>query len=292
MAKTYSRRLLSPYTSMLQVAEIGDARALSSDGRNWQIQYRVDEQQQPENRGGGRAGEQYALLATVENGELKARPRFGFLDTAEVSTTLDELVALARDAALPFAAIDSFEYWLLDEAEKKPLALLRSCISVEEMATSTEELSAYRVRPEWLAMPAAQLKIEDPETEPGQYVPPVNHRLQSLVEERAGLYPRAEWFDRSSDRDLDFPSCLISEAWNREQDHELCQRYIRRLAPRLLMLQGLSHADRQKLEQAARENAIDVERFYPLYPEVIDNKLIKTLRVEAKMRLAAESGSA
>lgn len=291
MLNTYSRRLLSPYTSMLQVAEIGDARALSSDGSNWQIQYRVAEQQ-PGIDSSGRASEQYTLLATIENGELRARPRFGFLDTEEVSRAIDELVALARGAALPFAAVDSFEYWLLDEADKKPLALLRSCISAEEMATSAEELAAYRVRPEWLAMPAAQLKIEDPETAAGQYVPPVNHRLQKLIEERAGLYPKAEWFDRGSDHAQDFPVCLISESWDREQDHELCQRYLRRLAPRLLMLQGLSRDDRQRLEQAARENAIDVERFYSLYPEIVDEKLIKSLRVEAKMRLAAESRTA
>ncbi len=292
MVTTYSRRLLSPYTSMLQVAEIGDARAISSDGRNWQIQYRVAEQQQPGTSSSGKPSEQYTLLATIENGELRARPRFGFLDTEEVSTTLDELVALARDAALPFAALDSFEYWLLDETDKQPLALLRSCISAAEMATSDEELAAYRVRPEWLAMPAAQLKIEDSETTAGHYVPPVNHRLQQLIGERAGLYPKAEWFDRGLDQSLDFPSCLISETWDREQDHELCQRYIRRLAPRLLMLQGLCHGDRQRLEQAARENAIDVERFYSLYPEIVDEKLIKSLRVETKMRLAAESGLA
>ncbi len=290
MLKTYSRRQLSPYTSPIQIAEVGAARAVSVDGSNWEIQHLVAGNfNQSGTASGGKNAPRYTLVATVQGGEVAARPRFGALDTEDVTSAIDELIAAVINAELPFTAIDRFEYWLLDEAEQKPLALLRSCVSAEEMASETEELSAWRVRPEWLAMPAAQLKIEDSDTESGQYVPPVNHRLQKLVEERAGAYPRAEWYDRSKEPGEDFPPCLVSESWTRAEDHDLCQRYIRRLAPRLLMLQGLSRDDRQRLEQAAAENAIDVGRFYALYPEIIDEKLMTSLRVEAKLRLAASS---
>jgi hypothetical protein len=33
----------------------------------------------------------------------------------------------------------------------------------------------------------------------------------------------------------------------------------------------------------------DVERFYPLYPEVVDNGLLTAARVEARVRRAAEA---
>ena len=68
----------------------------------------------------------------------------------------------------------------------------------------------------------------------------------------------------------------------------MSQLYIRRLAPRLLMLQGLAQEDRQRLEQACRENALDVDRFHQLYPEFTDQKLLKALRVEARLRRSAE----
>ena len=284
--------MLSPYTSLLQVVEIGDARALSMDGGNWQIQYLVNEKPQAGPGDGANPGERYTLLGTIEHGELKTRPRFGLLDTEEVSRDIDEIAELVRAAVLPFAAIDRYEYWLLDEHGQQPLALLQSCISEDEMSASIEEMAAYRVRPEWQAMPAAQLKIEDDEDAGGHYVPPVNHRLQTLIGDRAGFYPKARWFERGQHDSEDFPCCLVSESWQREQDRELCQRYIRRLAPRLLMLQDLPRAERQRLERAASENAIDVERFHSLYPEIIDEKLITALRVEAKMRRAAESGRA
>jgi hypothetical protein len=45
-------------------------------------------------------------------------------------------------------------------------------------------------------------------------VPPVNYRLQKLVEERAGSNPRAAWFERPDPATDDFPPCLIREDWD------------------------------------------------------------------------------
>ena len=77
---------------------------------------------------------------------------------------------------------------------------------------------------------------------------------------------------------------MVREDWQDETEHELCQRYLQRLSPRLLMLHGLAHADRLRLEQAARANVMEVARFYPTYPEVADQELMSTMRVEARMR--------
>jgi hypothetical protein len=54
----------------------------------------------------------------------------------------------------------------------------------------------------------------------------------------------------------------------------------------------LPKSDRERLEQAARDYAIEVDQFFALYPEVIDEKLMTALRVEAKLRLAAAPGLA
>jgi hypothetical protein len=76
--------------------------------------------------------------------------------------------------------------------------------------------------------------------------------------------------------------------WESEEDRRLCQRYIERQAPRLLMLHGLKHDDRLRLEGYARQNALEVERFFPLYPAVADDELMSAICVEARLRLAAE----
>jgi hypothetical protein len=80
---------------------------------------------------------------------------------------------------------------------------------------------------------------------------------------------------------------LLRETWDDPGDQELCRLYIERLAPRLLMMQGLPRSDRSRLEQAARSHALEVDRFYPLYPEIVDQKLMTSLRVEAQLRHAA-----
>jgi hypothetical protein len=110
-----------------------------------------------------------------------------------------------------------------------------------------------------------------------------------MVEERAGTKPRAAWFERSDADEGDFPPCLIREDWQDAKEQELCDRYIRRLAPRLLMLQGLSRTARERLENAAREHVFEIERFHALYPEVVDQRLMKAARVEARMRRANEA---
>jgi hypothetical protein len=119
-------------------------------------------------------------------------------------------------------------------------------------------------------------------------VPPVNYRLQKLIEEHAGSKPRAAWFERPSPATDDFPPCLIKDHWEDAEQQRLGDRYINRLAPRLLMRQGLPRSVRQRLELAARPHVFDVERLHPLYPEVVQEKLIAAAWVEAQFRRVAE----
>ena len=282
MTRMYSRRLLSPYIGVAQVAEFERARAVSLDGKNWAMQYAfTEEARQGMRRAVTDPTLHYSLVATVTHGTLRPRALRPSLDPQEVGPTVQALYQAILAARVPFPAADRFEYWLLDAEQQRPLALLQSC-------TDEQEIPLAPLPPGWIAMPAAQLDIPAPETAQRTYVPPVNYRLQKLVEERAGAKPRAAWFDRREPVTDDFPPCLIREDWGDEQRQELCDRYIRRLAPRLLMVQGIPRAVRQRLERAARDHVFDVERFHLLYPEVVERSLLNAARVEATLRRAAE----
>jgi len=56
----------------------------------------------------------------------------------------------------------------------------------------------------------------------------------------------------------------------------------------LLMLHGLGREQRAKMEINAYKYALEVERFYKVYPEVINQTLIDTIRVEARLRGVTE----
>ena len=82
----------------------------------------------------------------------------------------------------------------------------------------------------------------------------------------------------------------MREDWLDQADHELCQRYIKRQSTRLLMLHNLKHEDRLRLEMAAKGHVFEVERFFSLYPEVADEKLMIAMRVEARLRHSEGDG--
>lgn len=276
--------MIPPFTGQLQVAETGNARALSIDGKNWEIQFRTtgnDYNTGPNPSNPNKQINKYTFIASITPTGLVRQPLRRFIDTAAVSFAIEHLSSWISQSSLPYPANDRLEYWLLDQAERMPLALLHTCISAEEVGVPS-------VRPMWMAMPDAQLRIKETTDHLTGYVRPVNARLESLIAERAGPSPQAAWFDRAETMTTEFPPCLIREDWEQEEHDRLCQLYIRRLAPRLLMLQGLAHEDRQRLENAARENALDVDRFHRLYAEVLDQKLLMTLRVEASLRRAAD----
>jgi hypothetical protein len=283
MIQTYSRTLLSPFVGRVQVAETARARALSLDGQNWAIQYSLAKQpKRHANPIAAGPDGHFSLVATIVDGQVKRHALHPFLDAGHVRSAIDRLSEAVIDARLPFAAADRYQYWLMDGSDGTPLALLHSCVEREHMVLKPPP-------PVWLAMPAAQLEVPAPEEHRGHYVPPVNYRLQKLVEERAGAKPQAAWFERSSPVSDDFPPCLIQEHWAGEEQQQLCDRYIERLAPRLLMLDGLPQPVRRRLERAARRYAFDIERFHALYPEVLDEELIAAARVEAQFRRAARA---
>ncbi len=281
MIQAYSKRLLSPYKGMVQIVETERARALTLEGTDWAIQFRMDTGHSGQRDGTGPPPKkQYIRVANIDGSEIQRLKLPYHLDDGMVEQQVLVLADYVKDATLPFPPADEYEYWLLDEKNEQPLALIYSCVKAEEMAMYPRQL-------EWTATPASLSAVEKTPEELKVYTPPVNYQLEQLVNARAGRNPRAAWMKRRDSLNYDLPPCLVSEIWEEEEHQRLCRRFIARLAPRLLMLHELEPHDRLRLEQEAKAHALEVDRFFPLYPAVADEKLMSSIRVEARLRLAA-----
>ena len=268
-----------PYYGQVQIAESERARALTVDGQIWEIQFLHSGNGGLTNSGNGAHGihHQYRRAVTVSDSDIRDEKIESLLVGQSTDERILELTNFLADITLPFPAADHFEYWLLDAEDQIPLAMIFSC-------KDSEKMNAYPSHPEWTALPAAVMPIEMTEDEESCSSAPVNYRLERLVAERAGNNPKAKWFTRSSDEQQSFPVFMVRDDWKDEESADLCQRYLKRQAPRLLMLHGLKQEFRKQLEINARSHALEVDRFYRLYPEVVDQTLMDAIRVEARLR--------
>lgn len=276
MIKAYSQRLLPPYSGQAQIAESDRARAITMDGELWEIHF-LYAFVSGQNAAGRAPRRSFRRVAGITHRELGEMANQSSHELEDVDDRILELARFVASASLPFPAADKYEYWLLDAEDDTPLALIFSCTQAEQMAN-------FPSRPEWTALPAAVMPIEATHDEQERSDTPVNYRLERLVAQRAGSKPRARWFQRRGDEPDSFPVFLIREDWQDREHHELCQRYINRQSTRLLMLHGLQHEERRRLELAAKPYAFEVARFYPLYPEIVDEKLMNAIRIEARLR--------
>ena len=210
MIQAYSKRLLSPFAGQVQIVDTGQARALTLDGNNWELQYRtsigrdsVADQQQAVKK------HNYVRAAIIRPSGIERMVLPRYLDPDAVEEQVQELAAYLEEVSIPLPPADMHEYWLLDEADEQPLALIFSCLRAEEMPL-------FPHRPEWTATPAAIMEITRIAEEERHYVPPVNYRLEQLVNDRAGRHPRASWIRRREGQTGNFPPCLVREDWQSE----------------------------------------------------------------------------
>jgi len=283
LIKAYSQRLMPPYSGQMQVVETDRARALTLDSSTWEIQFLHS----TDNHSHG-LKRSYMRVATISNSDIKQKKFFPSSEENDVEQTesktderMLELLEFLYAATLPFPAADKFEFWLLDSKEKKPLALIYTCINEEQMSSFPEQA-------EWSALPDAVMPIERSEEEKEQEYAPINYQLERLVAARAGFNAKAQWFNRETMSSEMFPDLMLREDWEEPHSADLCQRYLKRQSPRLLMLHNLSLDVRRQCEVNAREHALEVERFHLLYPEIVDQALIDAVRVEAKLRAVTE----
>ena len=276
MIKAYSQRLSPPFTGQAQIAESDRARAITLDGQNWEIHF-IRGAIGDQGSGYMRHGRSYFRVANVKHSWVCKVAEQGVHDGEAVDERILELANFLAEASLPFPVADEHEYWILDASDGSPLAFIFSCVEENQIETFPD-------LPEWTALSAAAMPIEKNKEETAGNLPPVNYQLERLVADRAGNKPQAQWFRRNSSNKNLFPPLLVSEHWPDEVSHELCQRYIARQSPRLLMLHELEHENRLRLEKSARANVLEVERFHAVYPDIADNELMSTMRVEARLR--------
>jgi len=266
MIKAFSQKLMPPFSGQVQIVESDTYRALALDSQMWEIQY---------------LKRSHIRVGTMSAADIRSRhydPSQFDQDAADPA--LMTLLDYMADVEVPLPSADHFEYWLLDGQNKTPLALLFSCKKEEQMCK-------FPSRASWTALPDSLMPIKKTEKELASGAPPVNYRFESLVNERAGINSKAKWFNRLERQDDHFPPLLVSENWPEPDQQELCKRYIERQAPRLLMLQGLDESHRQRLEACCKPYAVEVARFYGLYPHIIEEESINALRVEARLREAS-----
>lgn len=300
----YAVRRLNPFRGVIQVAGNDQARALSPNGQEWEIQIRAE---RPDMWGAGSAGEPVTQFLrfgvwSASRG-LKRVPAHPLLDLTTMLGRTEELTrSLALEGKnLPFPLLDRFELWLLDGIERMPLALL---------ASSTDSGNLHKFVPRrWLCADRANDDFPAPDTarehppHPRDTDPhPHMGRLERLVARESGD-SAAQWFERTdngagsgqpveglverSNRRLErrrFPELLLKEDWSNPLDRSLVSDYIQWLSPCLLTLQHLSDETRSRLEKDARGQASQVENTWSLFPRIIDRKVIEAARVEARLR--------
>jgi hypothetical protein len=296
-------RQLNPFRGVLQVFTSDRARALSGNGLVWEIQVLSDRPQglwanTPFN------GRQFYCFGhwSAEAGlsQVPLNPLFNIGDMiASAEKLIEGLQSALGD--LPFPLADPFEAWLLDESESQPLALLQSSRSDAERRPIK--------RPKWLAAQRGDFDFVSPHLlnrdlpNNDGYNPRVHASfLEAMVRDRAGQQRCCVWYYRHADGSASpcddpqtllaaehFPQLPINEHWPDSDESDLISDYVRWKAPQLLMLPSLNEATRKRLEQLAVKQAEAVDRLWRLYPEILDQALLNSARVEAKIRTANNS---
>ncbi len=276
----YSMRRLSPYQGTVQIVEMPDFRAMTSEGVTWRVQF-LNQRSRLSS---------HAVWRVDGGGNL--------IETAHTSELIQ---ALQQHPPFPFPPQDNLELWLLDAREQKPLAILASTLG--------------RIRPprsvdtRWHATLAEDDTFVAPSLVPESGAVSASHIrhsqvLSRCVQKAAGPLERAQWFRRENDgsgiglhgRRLDsehvgrklghdaFPELLLREKWEVEQEQSLVSDYHDWQAPSLLTHSRLSHATRDRLERAACRQAEKLYKVRHFLPEIINRDLLNVAFVEAVIR--------
>lgn len=281
----YGVRRLGPYLGVIQVIDVGDACAYSTNGRTWRIRQQT-------------ASGRFRWGVTQVSDQ-------GVSDVRLVGA--DNLVAaLKQQPRVPFPIRDRFELWLLNSQTRRPLALLRTRYQAQDVEAVTD--------PHWRPFLMTDTAFVSPTLSAWEKANPrkgwpVPHRdqLESQVNVASRPMPAAQWFERRPDgsgvgrdglrlndgetgRTLpaeDFPELLISDRWDDPLQRGLVDDYHNWYAASLLAHQNLRAATRQRLEQAACRRPQTLLAAYPLIPEILDRDAIDVALVSARLMNAS-----
>ena len=296
----YSLRQLSPFQGMIHVVSISQARAITNDGVFWQIQVSCESQQHQMGLQQPGLPRRYVLWGVwSKDTGLKAMPLDPMLDVPNDSVIEQELIPALESSLqhLPFTPRDQYELWILDSQENLPIALLATRVdgyNLDQIKVSHWRASTHSKRD---FKPARVQTTIEPLL-----------KLEQLIADNTCCPIRCQWFLRDEqgdgkglcghnlekemrERQLEkklFPELLIRENWQTEESRILAEDYQNWLAPRLLTLHNLSASIRARLEVAAQAYATETVQLLHLYPEIIDQKIMNRIQVEARLRAAAQ----
>lgn len=266
----YALRRFCPYQGMIQVVDVGAARAYSTDGRHWTVRL-----QNP--------------------ADTRRAP-------AHNASADDLMQALNDRPPLPFPQQDRVELWLLDKRTRLPLALVKTRRSVADI----DEVKDPSWRPFLTNSGFHCTALNDAHAtrRPAATLPP---RAQDVLERQVNLaarpLPVLQWFERLPDgsgigqdglrvdatlrnrqlpRDA-FPELLVADRWEDATEQVLVRDYHAWHAPLLLAHQNLTQTTRCWLESAARRHPGRLLDNYAMFPEVLDRDAMQVALVSAKL---------
>jgi hypothetical protein len=282
--RAYAIRRVNPFVGVLQVIETMGGRAMSSNGVVWEIELRTEHSGMwgSLNRNAKQAVYYRFGLWSVEDG-LVNRPLAPHLDREQLTSQYEFLIQSINERLqyIPFKLIDNRELWLFDKEKRQPLALLASLKPGDNPPSPEPKY--------WKSCLGANGVAS-------QYRFPASRDLENLIERKASSNICKYWVNREEDgsgiwegnvechRVNEFPSFLISENWENEEEISLVKNYIAWTAPSLLSLQHLTRAERNRLESQLNVQAVSIEHHWHLYPETVDEKKLTAARVQCRLQ--------
>ncbi|MBV2092150.1 MAG: hypothetical protein KUF72_14825 [Candidatus Thiodiazotropha sp. (ex Ctena orbiculata)] len=276
----YGIRRLNPFLGVLQIIELQGGRASTTNGRVWHIESQIVR------HGGWGSLNAHASINTWQliglwsekEGLIKA-PMVSDDWHADLCDLLIKQI-LQHQHELPFALTDRRELWLLDETDRKPLALL---MSMQPGPKHSNHKPRF-----WRGC------LERTGVGGDHHFREID-RLERLVRKRAGFHVNHLWLTWDVHRQYaetdqgerferaGIPSFGLTEDWPDDLSSALVQRYLDWIAPALLTLPTLQEAERRRLESNLGRRASRIEYYWRLYPEILDRDKIPAPRVRTRM---------
>lgn len=301
--RCYAIRRLNPFRGIIKVLQLHSSRAISLDGRDWEIQIRAA---RPDDMWGavtpGPVTYQYLRFGIWSQQQgLQRVPANPLLDLSSMLKKVDLLIdALeGKQVEMPFPLQDRHEFWLLDGSQRLPLALLASSIRPSGRKQGMSWHAADASNGDFDSEDADLIRPPHPKE-----VNPLPHTsaLNRLVQIESG-HAVGQWFERDaagygtggvvetapslSGRTLEpaqFPELLLRRSWSDRYANALVSDYLAWTSPSLLTLQNLEDLTRKWLQRQARYHASRVNEIWPLYPREVDQAFIDAARVEARIK--------
>jgi hypothetical protein len=275
----YGRRRIAPFMGVVQVIEQEEGRAISVDGRRWQLQLLSLEalaEQVWGNLGPRGVRRRWFIYGSCESADEIQRIPVNPLvvDPSQHPALPGLLDALAQRPELPFALQDHCEAWLCD-TDGEPVALIDTALPEEDRSAVGDA--------SWRSLPGMAGEFHTVSSCPAEYGLMPGQALEHLVRQlaRAG---RPRWFTR----DLDPGGAALPELpwrmdWPMAAQQALFDDYTAHLAPYLLTLPYLARELRDRLEVSAVEHYEVVQAIHPLIPEVVDAERMEVALVKAQL---------